>query len=44
LNEKNLKLGNSIVFLIKKNTENISISFKEIEKDVLKIFEKIGQE
>ncbi|MCI8620471.1 MAG: ribonuclease P protein component [Clostridia bacterium] len=44
VNEKNFKLGNSIVFLVKKNAVGIVLSFKDIEEDVVKILNKIGQE
>ena len=44
LNEEKFKLGNSIVFLVKKNADRIVLSFKEIEEDIILIANKIGQE
>lgn len=44
LNDKDLKIGNSIVFLIKKKTSFDEISFDKIENDMINILEKIGQE
>lgn len=44
LNEDNIEKGYSIVFLVKKNLETYEIHFKEIEADIKKILNKIGQE
>jgi len=44
LNEDKFEIGNSIVFLVKRNADISSITFKDVEMDLLKIFERIGQE
>jgi len=43
-NKERIKIGNSIVFLIKKKTSFDDISFDRIEKDIISILDKIGQE
>ena len=44
LNEDKIKIGNSIVFLVKKKTSFDEISFDKVEKDIIDILKKIGQE
>ena len=41
-NENKMKIGNSIVFLIKKRTNIDEINFNKIEEDMIQIIEKIG--
>ena len=43
INEEKLGVGENIVFLAKKNINVNNVTFKDIENDVIKIFEKIGQ-
>ena len=44
LNEDKLKVGKSLVFLVKKNCEIQSLNFKDVEKDIISILEKVGQD
>ena len=44
LNEDILKTGESIVFLVKRKSNIEEISFEKVQKDVLKILEKIGRD
>lgn len=44
LNEAKVSKGNSIVFLVKKKCDNELISFPVIEKDIVFMLEKIGQD
>ena len=42
LNEDKAVVGNSIVFLVKKRTSIDDVNFHNIEKDMVKILEKLG--
>lgn len=44
LNEDKAKIGNSIVFLIKKKTNIDEICYEKIQTDVIQILKIIGQE
>ena len=44
INKQKLEVGNSIVFLIKKKTNIKEINFGNIEKDMIDILEKLGQD
>lgn len=41
--EEEIKIGKSIVFLIKRNVNVDEITFEKVEKDILEIMEKTGQ-
>ncbi len=44
LNEENIKIGYSIVFLAKKREKIEEINFYKINKDLIQILKKIGQD
>ena len=45
LNEGEVKnTGYNIVFLVKKNCDISCISFKEVEEDIIKILQRVGQD
>ena len=44
MDEEKLGIGRSIVFLVKKNVDCKSIFFKDVEEDMKKILDKVGQE
>lgn len=43
INEEKLGVGKSIVFLVKRNSDISKISFKDVEKDILTIFQRVKQ-
>ncbi len=43
LNEDKFGVGKSLVFLVKKNQEIDSLEFRDIQKDIIFILDKIGQ-
>lgn len=43
LNEDKFGVGKNLVFLVKKNQEIDSLEFRDIEKDIIFILDKIGQ-
>ena len=45
LNEEKLEMESSIVFLAKKNIQDISkLKFKDVETDIIKILKRVGQD
>lgn len=44
VNEEKARVGDSIVFLIKKRVSIEDISLKKIDKDIIEILRKIGQD
>lgn len=45
LNEREVKkVGYNIVFLVKKNCDISLISFREVEDDIVKILQRVGQD